>query len=67
MTVAQKLTSGEVIEVKEAKTLRAHKIQQNMLFMASRRGTILMMPRQLLECQIKAEIKGFLLMYRLLQ
>jgi hypothetical protein len=44
---------------------RGHKIQQNMLFAASRRGTFLMMPRPLLRCQIKAEIQGFLLMYRL--
>ena len=34
-----------------------------MLFAASRRGVLLMMPIPLLGCQIKAEIKGFLLMY----
>ena len=44
---------------------RAHKIQQNMLFEVSKRGSVLMMPRPLLGCQIKNEIQGFLLMYRL--
>ena len=36
-----------------------------MLFAARRRGVLLMMPRPLLGCQIKAEIQGFLLMYSL--
>ena len=35
------------------------------LFAASGRDALLMMPRPFLGCQIKAEIKGFLLMYRL--
>ena len=34
-----------------------------MLFAVSRRGALLTMPRPLSRCQIKAEIKGFLLMY----
>jgi hypothetical protein len=38
-----------------------------MLFAARGRAALLMMPRPLLVCQIKAEIKGFLLVYRLLQ
>ena len=42
---------------------RGHKIQQNILFAASGRDALLMMPRPLSGCQIKAEIKGFLLMY----
>ena len=46
-----------VIEGKESKTLSAAiKFQQNMLFAARGRGTVLMMPRPLLGCQIKAEI-----------
>ena len=45
--------------------LRGHKIQQNMLFTARGRAGLLIMPRPLLGCQTKAEIKGFLLMYRL--
>ena len=36
-----------------------------MLFAARGRGSLLIMPRPLLGCQIKAEIKGFLLMYHL--
>ena len=36
-----------------------------MLFAARGRGALLIMPRPLSGCQIKAEIKGFLLMYRL--
>ena len=36
-----------------------------MLFAARRRGALLIMPRPLSGCQIKAEIKGFLLRYRL--
>ena len=44
---------------------RGHKIQQNILFTARGRGGLLVMPRPLSECQIKAEIQGFLLMYRL--
>ena len=40
---------------------RAHKIQQNMLFAARGRGALLIMPRPLLGCEIKAEIQGFLL------
>ena len=36
-----------------------------MLFTASRRGLVLRMPRPLLGCQMKAEIKGFQLVYRL--
>jgi hypothetical protein len=36
-----------------------------MLFAASKRGALLIMPRPLLGCQIKAVIKGFLLRYRL--
>ena len=44
---------------------RAHKIQQNILFAAGGRGALLIVPRPLLGCQIKAEIQGFLLMYRL--
>jgi len=44
---------------------RRHKIQQNMLFAARGRGALLISPRPLLGCQIKAEIKGCLLMYRL--
>ena len=44
---------------------RAHKIQQNMLFAAGGRGGLLVKPRPLSGSQIKAEIKGFLLMYRL--
>ena len=35
-----------------------------MLFAVRGRGAVLMMPHPLLGCQIKAEIKGFLLMYR---
>ena len=38
-----------------------------MLFAASRRAALLIMPRPLSGCQIKAEIKGFLLRYRLFQ
>jgi hypothetical protein len=34
-----------------------------MFFAARRRGVLLMMPRPLLGCQIKAEIQGFPLMY----
>ena len=34
-----------------------------MLFAVSWRGSPLIMPRPLLGCQIKAKIKGFLLMY----
>ena len=44
---------------------RAHKIQQNMLFTTRGRGSLLIMPHPLSGCQIKAEIKGFLLKYRL--
>ena len=44
---------------------RAHKIQQNMLFAAGGRGGLLVKPCPLSGSQIKAEIKGFLLMYRL--
>ena len=36
-----------------------------MLFTARGRGGLLIMPRPLSGCQMKAEIKGFLLMYRL--
>ena len=36
-----------------------------MLFAARGRDALLIMPRPLLGCQIKAEIKGFLLMYHL--
>ena len=36
-----------------------------MLFAARGCYAVLMMPRPILRCQIKAEIKGFLLMYRL--
>ena len=36
-----------------------------MLFAVSRGGALLIMPRSLLGCQIKAEIKGFLLKYLL--
>ena len=36
-----------------------------MLFAPSERGALLIMPRPLSGCQIKAEIKGFPLMYRL--
>ena len=36
-----------------------------MLFAARRRDALLMMPRPLSRCQIKAEIKGFLLIYGL--
>ena len=35
-----KKTSREVIEDKKSKTLCVHKIQQNMLFAASRRGAL---------------------------
>ena len=42
---------------------RAHKIQQNMLFAAGGRGGLLVKPCPLSGSQIKAEIKGFLLMY----
>ena len=38
-----------------------------MLFAARRRGALLIMPRPLSGCQIKAETKGFLLVYRLFQ
>ena len=38
-----------------------------MLFAARGRGGLLIIPRPLLGCQIKAEIKGFLLMYGLIQ
>ena len=38
-----------------------------MLFAARGRGSLMIMPRPLLGCQIKAEIKDFLLMYRLFQ
>ena len=38
-----------------------------MLFAAGGRGALLVMPRPLSDCQIKAEIKGFLLRYRLFQ
>ena len=41
-------------------TSRAH-----MLFAARGRGALLIMPRQLLGCQIKAEIQGFVLMHGL--
>ena len=44
---------------------RGHKIQQNMLFAVRGRGALLIGPRPLLGCQIKAEIQGFLLMYRM--
>ena len=37
----------------------------SMLFTESKCGALLIMPCQLLRCQIKAEIKGFLLRYRL--
>jgi hypothetical protein len=36
-----------------------------MLFAARGRGAPLIMPRPFLGCQIKVEIKGFLLMYHL--
>ena len=36
-----------------------------MLFAARRRGALPKKPRPLSGCQIKAEIKGYLLMYRL--
>ena len=50
------------------KTLHAPvKNQQKMLFAARRRGALLIMPRPLSEFQIKAEIKSFLLKYRLFQ
>ena len=51
--VSLKLTSREVIEGKKSKTLHTHKIQQNMLFAASRRGALLIMPRPLLGCKTK--------------
>jgi hypothetical protein len=35
--------------------------------MARGRGSLMIIPRPLSGCQIKAEIKGFLLMYRLFQ
>ena len=57
--------SNHSLEGKKSKTLRAVKNQQNMLFAASERGSPLIMPRPFLGCQIKAKIKGFLLMYRL--
>ena len=38
-----------------------------MLFAAGRRGALLVKPHPLSGSQIKAEIKGFLLMYRLFQ
>ena len=44
---------------------RRHKIQQNMLFAAGGRDAFLIVPRPFLGRQIKAEIQGFLLMYRL--
>ena len=48
---------------KETKNLHAPvKNQQNILFSAGRRGSLLMMPRPFLVWQIIAEIKGFLLM-----
>ena len=53
----------EGIEVKNRP--RAHKIQQNMLFAAGGRSSLLVKPCPLSGSQIKAEIKGFLLMYRL--
>ena len=97
LRVSSEMFSTEVIEGKKSKTLRAHKIQQNMLFAASGCGALLIMPRLLAlksivgrggfltsvraggcgslmimphpfsGCQIKAEIKGFLLRYRLFQ
>ena len=63
LRVSSEMFSTEVIEGKKSKTLRAHKIQQNMLFAASGCGALLIMPRPLLGCQIEAEIKGFQLMY----
>ena len=44
---------------------RGHKIQQNMLFAARGRDSSMVMPHPLLGLQMKAEIQGFLLMYRL--
>ena len=44
---------------------RGHKIQQNMLFAAKGRGILLTVPQPLSGPQTKAEIQGFLLMYRL--
>ena len=38
-----------------------------MLFAAGGRGTLLVVPRPLSGCQIKADIKGFLLSYLLFQ
>ena len=66
MTVAKKLCHRGLVEVKKSKTRRAgHKIQQNMLFTARGRGSSMVMPHPLVGWQIKAEIKGFLLMYSL--
>ena len=43
--------------MKEVKNpFRGHKIQQNMLFAVRGRDALLMMPRPLSGCQIKAEI-----------
>ena len=54
---------GNVIEDKKSKTLHAPvKNQQKMLFAVRRRGTLIIMPRPLSGCQIKAEIQTFLLM-----
>ena len=54
-----------------AATLSSNKItfftpDAHMLFAASRCGALLRMPQPFSVCQIKAEIKGFLLRYRLL-
>ena len=66
MTVALKWFPRDVIEAKESKNLQAPvKNQQIMLFAVGGRGALLVVPRPLLGCQIKAEIQGFLLMYRL--
>ena len=54
--------SNHSLEGKKSKTLRAVKNQQNMLFAARRRGALLVMPHPLSGCQMKVEIKGFLLM-----
>ena len=65
MIVSLKKISREVIEDKKSKTLRTRKIQQNMFFAARGRDISMVMPHPLWGSQMKGEIQGFLLMYRL--
>ena len=58
-------SSGITLGVPRPPALKEVKnpLRPPMLFTARRRGALLIMPRPLSGCQIKAEIKGFLLMY----